>query len=78
MTHPQAKALAGGEGRRWPCVHGADCDGAGLDCGPDFTRQYTKRAAPKSASEMSEIRARAWATRRAMYGERGHRGSYSR
>jgi hypothetical protein len=57
---------------KWPCVHGTDCAGAGLDCGPDFTRQYTKRAAPKTAAEMSVIRARAWATRRDKYGERAH------
>ena len=63
---------------KWPCVHGSECAGTGIDCGPDFTRQYTKRAAPKAAAEMSEIRARAWATRRAKYGERGHHGSYSR
>ena len=60
------------------CIHGTDCPGTGLDCGPDFSRHYVKRAAPKSADELSDIRARAWATRRAKYGERGHRGSYSR
>lgn len=60
------------------CIHGPDCDGAGLDCGPDFARQYTKRAAPKPAAELSEIRKQAWATRRAKYGECGHRGSYAR
>jgi hypothetical protein len=27
---------------------------------------------------IAEVRARAWATRRQKYGERGHRGSYSR
>lgn len=61
-----------------PCIHGADCDGTGLDCGPDFTRQYGKRAAPKPAAELTTIRKQAWATRRAKYGESGHRGSYSR
>ena len=61
-----------------PCIHGADCDGTGLDCGPDFSRQYVKRAAPKSADELKEIRARAWATRRAKFGKSGHNGSYSR
>lgn len=61
-----------------PCIHGPDCDGRDLDCGPDFSRQYTKRAAPKSAEEIAEIRARAWATRRAKYGPNGHDGSYSR
>ena len=60
------------------CIHGADCPGTGLDCGPDFSRQYVKRARPKPAAELTEIRARAWATRRAKYGDRGHHGSYSR
>ena len=41
----------------------------GFDCGPDQSR---KKPAPKSAEEMRDIRARAWATRRAKYGERGH------
>lgn len=58
-----------------PCIHGADCPGTGLDCGPDFSR---KKPAPKSAEELKDIRARAWATRRVKYGERGHCGSYSR
>lgn len=58
-----------------PCIHGAECDGTGLDCGPDFSR---KKPTPKPAAELTEIRARAWATRRAKYGERGHHGSYSR
>lgn len=62
-------------GKDWPCIHGADCDGDGLDCGPNISR---KKAAPKPANEMSEIRKQAWATRRAKYGERGHSGSYSR
>lgn len=62
----------------WPCVHGADCDGTGLDCGPNTERQYIRRAPIKSAAEVSEIRSRAWATRRAKYGERGHNGSYAR
>lgn len=59
----------------WPCVHGADCPGTGLDCGPDQRRKQLKH---KPAAEASEIRARAWETRRAKYGERGHSGSYSR
>lgn len=35
-------------------------------------------AAPVDTRTISEIRKQAWATRRAKYGERGHRGSYSR
>ena len=54
---------------RWPCIHGASCPGTGLDCGPDQSR---KKPAPKSPGELKSIRARAWATRRAKYGERGH------
>lgn len=63
---------------RRPCHHGADCAGTGLDCGPDQERQYVRRAPAKTAAELSDIRARAWATRRAKYGDRGHCGSYSR
>lgn len=29
-------------------------------------------------SDLSSVRARAWGTRRARYGQRGHAGSYSR
>lgn len=59
---------------RWICRCGHDpCDG--LDCGIDMSR---KKPAPKSAEENAEIRARAWATRRAKYGERGNNGSYRR
>lgn len=60
---------------RWPCVHGRDCPGTGLDCGPDQSR---KKPEPKPAAELADIRARAWATRRAKYGPQGHNGSYSR
>ena len=45
-------------------------DFAGLDDGPYRER---KKAVPKLAAEISEIRARAWATRREKYGQRGHR-----
>jgi len=62
-------------GNAWPCHHGAECDRRGLDCGPDQSR---KKAAPKPAAEMADIRARAWATRRAKYGQCGHYGSYAR
>lgn len=63
---------------RRPCHHAADCAGTSLDCGPDQERHYVRRAPQKSAAELSDIRARAWATRRAKYGDRGHCGSYSR
>ena len=47
-------------------------DNTGLDDGPPLSG-YTKRAAPKSPEMLSEIRARAWATRREKYGAHGHR-----
>lgn len=39
----------------------------------DDQGKIIKQPAPKSAEEMASIRARAWATRRGKYGERGHR-----
>lgn len=59
----------------WPCIHGSDCLGTGIDCGPD---QRRRRSALRPAAELASIRARAWATRRAKYGARGHNGSYTR
>lgn len=55
------------------CVCDHDpCDG--LDCGVFLPGQAPrKKPAPKSAAEISEIRARAWAARRAKYGKDGHR-----
>lgn len=47
-------------------------DLSGLDDGPPLQRERRK-AKPKSREEMRTIRGRAWATRRAMYGSRGHR-----
>jgi hypothetical protein len=57
----------------WCCVCGRDpC--SGLDCGTFLLGQTPRRsAAPKPAEVVAEIRARAWATRRAKYGERGHK-----
>lgn len=49
-------------------------DNSGLDDGPYLPgRAPRKRPAPKPAAEVAAIRAKAWATRRARYGERGHR-----
>lgn len=49
-------------------------DGSGLDDGPYLPGQAPrKKPAPKDASEISEIRNRAWKTRRQKYGDRGHR-----
>lgn len=53
-----------------------DCrpDQTGLDDGPWLPGcAPRKRAAAKHPEELAEIRARAWATRRARYGERGHK-----
>lgn len=49
-------------------------DETGLDDGPWLPGcAPRKRPAPKPAEEITEIRCRAWATRRAKYGEHGHR-----
>ena len=49
-------------------------DGSGLDDGPYLPgKAPRKKPAPKSASEIADIRSRAWATRRQKYGDRGHR-----
>lgn len=55
------------------CICGnAPCDG--LDCGVWLPgRAPRNKSAPKSPEEMAAIRAQAWATRRAQYGEFGHR-----
>ena len=47
-------------------------DLSGLDDGP-YLIASRKKPAPKTPAEMSDIRARAWATRRAKYGRYGHR-----
>jgi hypothetical protein len=52
-------------------------DGTGLDDGPPLPPSMggpRKRPPPKSPAQLAEIRARAWATRRARYGQAGHRG----
>jgi hypothetical protein len=55
----------------WP-YHDHRPDGSGLDDGPPL-RTERKKAQPKAAAELRDIRARAWATRRAKYGPHGHR-----
>ena len=67
-TPPMSSDTRGVE--RWPCIHGTDCEGLGIDCGPDQSR---RKPSPKTPLELADIRSRAWATRRAKYGERGHR-----
>lgn len=55
-------------------VHDHRPDQSGLDDGPWLPGHAPrKKAAPKSASEIAEIRARAWATRRRTLGPSGHR-----
>lgn len=61
---------------RFPAVPDCRPDLTGLDDGPDLPAR--KRPPAKTAAELAAIRARAWATRRARYGERGHSGSYRR
>lgn len=58
---------------RWKCVCGHDpCDG--LDCGVYLPGQAPyRKPSPKPSEEIHAIRMQAWATRRAKYGERGHR-----
>lgn len=46
-------------------------DNSGLDDGPDIVAPR-KKVEPKPQEVVAEIRARAWATRRAKYGDRGH------
>lgn len=46
-------------------------DNTGLDDGPEL-HPARKKPPPKSPEAIADIRARAWATRRAKYGERGH------
>lgn len=47
-------------------------DNTGLDDGP-LLRARRKKMTPKPAEETSAIRAQAWETRRAKYGQHGHR-----
>lgn len=55
-------------------AHDHQPDQSGLDDGPWLPgRAPRKRPDPKTQEEIADIRARAWATRRQKYGERGHR-----
>jgi len=58
------------------CPHDHKSDKSGLDDGPyldEYPFKQRKKAEPKDAETIREIRARAWATRRAKYGQSGHR-----
>lgn len=48
-------------------------DGSGLDDGPYLPGQAPRKKRTVDAETFSAERKRAWATRRAMYGPRGHR-----
>lgn len=69
INEPKLCANCGGP-LNWEHDHRPD--NSGLDDGPPL---YTprKKPTPKSAEEMRDIRARAWATRRQKHGPRGHR-----
>jgi hypothetical protein len=55
-------------------LHDHKPDNSGLDDGPPLPGHAPrKKMEPKPADEVRDIRARAWATRRAKYGQRGHR-----
>lgn len=56
----------------WEHDHKPDL--SGLDDGPYLPGHAPrKKPAPKPSEELTEIRSRAWATRRAKYGKYGHR-----
>ena len=52
-------------------THDHKPDRSGLDDGP--AQPPRKKAAPKPAAVIAEIRARAWVTRRQKHGKFGHR-----
>ena len=53
-------------------VHDHKPDNTGLDDGPLLPGRRRKKPERKPAHVAAEIRARAWATRRAKYGDCGH------
>lgn len=64
--------MQGGVWGDFPHDHRPDL--SGLDDGPCLPgRAPRKKAHPKTPEEYRDIRARAWATRRATYGQHGHR-----
>ena len=71
MARPDAEpcVLCGGD-LTWRHDHRPD--NTGLDDGPPISAPR-KKPAPKSATELRDIRKRAWATRRERYGQWGHR-----
>jgi hypothetical protein len=61
-----------GQVNAWP--HDHKDDQSGLDDGPWLPgHQPRKKMEPRPVAEVGAIRRQAWATRRAKYGDRGHR-----
>lgn len=48
-------------------------DGSGLDDGPHLPGEAPRKRSNKSASELADIRSKAWETRRHLYGQKGHK-----
>lgn len=65
------KHVCAGCGYETSFPHDHKADNSGLDDGPDLYPSR-KKASPKLPGVEAEIRARAWATRRAKYGAHGH------
>jgi hypothetical protein len=70
MQSPFAACSICGAETTWNHDHRAD--NTGLDDGP-LLRAPRKKPPPKEPAELSNIRMRAWATRRQKYGQHGHR-----
>jgi hypothetical protein len=70
-THEECRPICPVCGYEMSTPHDHRLDNSGLDDGPPlpWTR---KKAAPKPPEILSQIRHRAWATRRAKYGVHGH------
>ena len=61
-------------GGRMTWTHDHKTDQSGLDDGPPLPGHAPrKKMEPKPTDEVKDIRARAWTTRRAKYGQHGHR-----
>lgn len=70
----QLRAVCAAMGLPQPATLDNRPDGTGLDDGPYLPGCAPRKRPPaKSPEDLAAIRARAWATRRAKYGERGHR-----
>lgn len=73
MTDPAKIAICPTCGGEESFPHDHRPDNSGLDDGPWLPgRAPRRKPTPKSPEVIAAIRARAWETRRAKYGERGH------